>query len=358
VEYSIVTHALIAWYKACGRVLPWRQTHDPYAVWVSEVMLQQTQVTTVLPYYARFLQQFPTVQALAAAPLAAVLKQWEGLGYYTRGRNLHKAAQQIVSEHNGVFPGEFEAVMALPGVGRSTAGAILTFAFSPVDKSKAHPILDGNVKRVLARLFCIDGTGPALEKALWPLAQALVDAAEDVYSLNQALMELGATHCKRSDPHCLLCPLKAHCQAYATSQTGIYPHKVKRPPTPHYAIAGAVIWKNNQVYIQQRPESGLLGGLWEFPGGKQEADETLEQTAVREVQEETGMTIKLGNAFTPIDHAYTHFKITLHMFNATWLSGDANTNQPFVWVNPAQLNDYAFPKANGVIVKALMASST
>jgi A/G-specific adenine glycosylase len=347
--YRAINLALIDWYHQHHRDLPWRRTHDPYAIWLSEVMLQQTQVITVLPYYERFLAHYPDVTSLATAPLDDVLKLWEGLGYYSRCRNLHKAAQTIADHYQGSFPSTLDGINALPGVGRSTAGAIMTFAYG-----QPHPILDGNVKRVLSRLFVVFGTDTQWLNQLWQHAAQLVDHSPDGYTLNQALMELGATHCSRTQPACLLCPLQTTCQARAQGLTDALPEKTVRKPVPHFNIAGAVIWQHNLIYIQQRPLNGLLGGLWEFPGGKQEAEETLPDTARREVLEETGMAITLKNALPTVRHAYSHFKITLQLYHADWQKGKPTTSQPYLWVKPSQLSDYAFPKANKVIVDYLI----
>jgi A/G-specific adenine glycosylase len=350
--YGVLAHTLSAWYANHQRNLPWRHTQDPYAIWVSEVMLQQTQVATVLPYYQRFMQQYPTVDHLAQAPLDAVLKQWEGLGYYTRCRNMHKAAVHIMQHLHGQFPSTFEGVQALPGVGRSTAGAIMTFAHQ-----QPYPILDGNVKRVLARVFALSGTNTAYVNQLWAHATLLVQACQSAtvaYQLNQGLMELGATHCSRTQPQCLLCPLMALCQAHAHGLTDVLPVKLVRKPVPHYTIAGAVIEKNGLIYVQQRPAEGLLGGLWEFPGGKQEPHESITDAVHREVLEETGMHIGQLQPLVPVDHAYTHFRITLHMFKAQWVAGKPQTEgQPFQWLPLGQLRQLAFPKANVLVLDQL-----
>jgi A/G-specific adenine glycosylase len=349
--YPVITEVLIAWYRCQARDLPWRRTHDPYAIWVSEIMLQQTQVKTVLPYYARFMADYPTVHALANAHLDEVLKHWEGLGYYARCRNMHKAAKQIMQSHAGVFPQTITAAMALPGVGQSTAGAILTFAYG-----QAHPILDGNVKRVLSRLFALTGTDATWTRQLWAMSLALVNATPDVYHLNQALMELGATHCSRSNPNCLLCPLQAHCLARLQGRQDQLPQRVSRKPIPHYSIGGAVIWHQGRVLIQQRAPEGLLGGLWEFPGGKQEPGETIEHTVHREIMEELGLTITLGQAYTPVPHAFTHFKITLHLFDAQCVQPDPKpqTDLPHQWVLPTALGQFAFPRSNHPVIQQLL----
>jgi A/G-specific adenine glycosylase len=348
---------LCAWYAYHHRDLPWRQTQDAYAIWVSEVMLQQTQVATVRPYYARFLARFPDVATLAAAPLDDVLKCWEGLGYYARCRHLHEAAQMIVAEHDGRFPSTFEAVLALPGIGRSTAGAILTFAFG-----QTWPILDGNVKRVLCRLddVAADPSRPTVERSLWLRSQALLDSAPDPAVFNQALMELGATCCLPTEkPHCLLCPWRQDCQAFAAGTQAQRPVKGIKKVVPHYVVAVGVIWQGpnrQQVLIQQRPAEGLLGGLWEFPGGKQAPGEPLSGTVRREIQEELGIDVAVQEKIITVKHAYTHFKITLHAYHCLWLGGQPQPRaaQQVCWVSPQALETFAFPTANKKILTRLL----
>lgn len=349
------SEALGQWYQTVARDLPWRQTKDAYAIWLSEIMLQQTQVVTVIPYYYRFLTQFPTISALAQAPEDTVLKAWEGLGYYSRARNLHRAAKQMVAQHGGQFPQQFDDVLALPGVGRSTAGAILTFAFG-----QAHPILDGNVKRVLARLFDIgeEINTSALQPELWALSEGLLAMAPNPWVHTQAMMELGATLCTPKAPQCLLCPVRPSCRAAAQGTQHERPVKAKAAPVPHFDIGAAVIWDaaHERILIQQRPKEGLLGGMWEFPGGKQEPGEPLTQTVIRELQEELGITVAVLDKITTVKHAYTHFKITLHAYHVQW-QGDAiepRLQQPFQWVLPEALPDFPFPKANHPVITAVL----
>lgn len=347
---------LVAWYQVHHRDLPWRNTTDPYAIWLSEVMLQQTQVRTVIDYYHRFLAQYPSVVDLAAAPLDDVLKLWEGLGYYARCRNLHKAAQVIVAQHGGRFPDTLEAVQALPGIGQSTAGAILTFACG-----QRHPLLDGNVKRVLSRLADIETDVQHGEtiKRMWALSEALLAETTDPYAYNQAIMELGATVCLPQNPRCLVCPVQRHCQAYARGTQYERPVKTPKKTTPHFDIAVGVIWKDGRVLIQQRPAEGLLGGLWEFPGGKREASEELQETVRREIEEELGLVVSVDAPIATVKHAYTHFKITLHAFHCTYKEGEPQPKacQQWQWVRPEDLPQYAFPKANKTVLETLLAET-
>ncbi len=346
--------ALRAWYADCGRTLPWRNIDQPYAIWISEIMLQQTQVKTVLPYYQRWLEQFPTVEALAAADQQTVLKAWEGLGYYSRARNLHRAAQRLVSEHHGQIPQDFEALSALPGIGKTTAGGILSSAYN-----LPHAILDGNVKRVLARLVALPVPPARALKDLWALSESLLDPNHPC-DFNQAIMDLGATLCTRRHPACDRCPWQTHCRAYNRNIQLELPMSETKGPLPHKQIGVAVIWNHQgQILIDRRKQEGLLGGLWEFPGGKIEAGETVAACIAREIQEELGIEIAVGDRLCTVTHAYSHFKVTLNVHRCTHLSGDP---QPIEcdevrWVTLDTLEEYPFPKANIHIINALRADA-
>ncbi len=345
---------LADWFRAGHRPMPWRETRDPYRLWLSEVMLQQTQVETVRAYYERFVSRWPTVQALAAATDSEVMKAWEGLGYYARARNLLATARAVAAF--GAFPDSLAGMSGLPGVGRSTAGAILTFAFG-----QRHPSLDGNVKRVLSRLHDVGVAlaGAAVERELWAASAALLDGADDPWTHNQALMELGARVCTPRRPACETCPLREGCAAQLAGTTAQRPVRVRRPPLPHKHIGVGVLHCDGRVYIQLRPPEGLLGGLWEFPGGKQEPGEPIEHTVTRELREELGVTAVLGEALPEVRHAYTHFRVTLHPYLCTL--SDPSDRERIIpraavearWVPRAALGSYAFPKANRRILDAL-----
>lgn len=345
--------ALTQWYQGSHRDLPWRNTTDAYHIWLSEIMLQQTQVKTVIDYYHRFLQQYPTIQALATAPIDSVLKLWEGLGYYARCRNLHKAARVIMEQYGGQFPRTLAEAEALPGIGRSTAGAILTFAYG-----QKHPLLDGNVKRVLSRVFDIeeDVQQSGTVHKMWQYSTDLLAESDEPYTYNQAIMELGATVCLPQNPRCLLCPVKAFCSAQAQGTQHERPVKAAKKATPHFNIGVGVIWKDGQILIQQRPAEGLLGGLWEFPGGKREPDETIEETVSREIREEVAIEVQIRELITTVKHAYSHFKITLHAYHCDYVSGTPNPTacQAWRWVNPDELSQYAFPKANKTVLEIVV----
>lgn len=349
---------LPAWFDDARRPMPWREPgadgrRDPYRVWLSEVMLQQTRVETATPYFRRFVEQLPTVADLARAPLDDVLKLWEGLGYYSRARNLHRAAQIVVAEHGGKVPSDPQAFLALPGVGPYTAAAVLSLAF---DEPLA--VLDGNVIRVLTRVFAVDADARAgrTRAALQTLADALLDRRQPG-RWNESIMELGATVCTPASPACERCPLQGVCRARALGEPTAYPVVSKRKPVPHHTIAiGLVRDASGRLLIQRRPDDAMLGGLWEFPGGKQEAGETLETTCAREVREELGIEIHVGERIARVDHAYSHFRITMHAFECTLQGGEpaTSTGEPWAWVPLDALSEYAFPRANGRVIEALI----
>lgn len=346
---------LLRWFAANARDLPWRRDRAVYAVWISEIMLQQTQVQQALPYYLRFMERFPTVAALAAAPIDAVLKAWEGMGYYARARNLHRAAGQIMARHGGHFPADAESVRALAGIGPYTAAAILSIAFN-----QPLAVVDGNVIRVLSRLHAWPGDAKTTsgKKEIQERAQSLLDPAAPG-AFNEAMMELGALICTPQNPLCTACPLAACCQALAQGAPEKFPVKSAKKLRPHYQIAAGLIWKKEKLLIVRRPESGLLGGLWELPGGKQEAGEVLEATVAREAAKKLGIKIKVGSFFSRVDHAYTHFSITLHVYHCRHLKGTPypHEHSDWRWVSIAELDDYAFSRSNRRIIEQLPAGA-
>jgi A/G-specific adenine glycosylase len=341
--HASLSTVLLTWYQQNARQLPWRGHSEPYAVWVSEIMLQQTRVETVIPYFLRWMDRFPTVAALADAPQQDVLATWEGLGYYSRARNLQRAAQLIIRDYSGELPGNLVALRKLPGIGRYTAGAIASIAFG-LDE----PVLDGNVRRVLARVFDVSepAKSPAGEKRLWELAAAHLPAGR-AGDFNQAMMDLGATICMPRDPACVHCPLAEMCQAYNQGIQEQRPVMAAKTTIPHYTVTAGIIERAGQVLITQRPPQGLLGGLWEFPGGKLMPGEDLATCLKREIQEELGVEILVGGEFGNYRHAYTHFRVTLHAFHC-WLADGLQPQALQVndlrWISPAELAGYPMGK--------------
>ena len=354
---------LLSWWQVQGRrdpvQKPWMFTADgrwpapdeglnPYPIHVAEVMLQQTQLAVVRPYWQRWMQAFPTLEALAAASLEQVRLQWQGLGYYSRARRLHEAAQQLVDQ---AWPRELEDWMALPGIGRTTAGSIVSSAFNAPE-----PILDGNVKRVLARLLAHPHP-PARDTALfWRWSESLLDQQRP-RDFNQALMDLGATVCTPRQPACAACPWRGECAAYAAGDPRRWPVTETPKPLPHQVIGvGVVLNAAGEVLIDQRLEEGLLGGMWEFPGGKQEAGETIGACIDRELMEELGITVQVGEELITVDHAYSHKKLRFVVHLCTWVSGEPQplASQQVRWVRPESLNNYPFPAANARIIAALL----
>ncbi|WP_020587300.1 A/G-specific adenine glycosylase [Desulfobacter curvatus] len=334
----------MAWYRDNCRQLPWRRDTSMYRVWVSEVMLQQTQVKTVIPYYLKFMETWPDLKDLAVADLETVLKAWEGLGYYARARNFHKAAGIVVCDMGGIIPDDYKGFKGLPGVGDYIASAVLSIA-----RAKPHAVVDGNVKRVLARLLCVDTpvNHSASHKAYKAIAEKFL-YEKDPGTYNQAIMELGALVCTPKRPDCGACPLARECCTCKKQVTDLFPRRMEKKKVPTVHIAVGIVRKNGKVLITRRKLDGLLGGLWEFPGGKVEPKEAAEQACIREIREETG--IETGNLqfLTRVFHAYTHFKIEMDVFFCDYISGQVILNGPIdhKWVNVDQLHQFPFPRAN------------
>jgi A/G-specific adenine glycosylase len=306
-------------------------------------MLQQTRVETVIPYFHGFLKAFPSVRRLSRASEDEVLKAWEGLGYYSRARNLHKAAKVITSDLRGRFPKTPQGWRDLPGIGAYTAAAITSIAFGvPV------PAVDGNVKRVLARLFRVQTElgNPQTERVLLALAVEIL-APGSPGAFNEAVMELGRVTCTPRAPACDRCPLRRHCQGFASNFPEDLPKRKKRTAVPHVTMVAGLLKRGGRVLIGRRPSKGMLGGLWEFPGGRVEAGETNRTTLVREMKEELGVRVRVGVSLGSVEHAYSHFSITLHLYECSLVSGDPRPayHTDLKWVFPARFGDYAFPSA-------------
>ena len=314
-------------------------------------MLQQTQVATVIPYYARFLDRFPDVRALAHAPIDDVLKQWEGLGYYARARNLHRAANEVMARHGGRIPDDPVAFAALPGVGPYMTAAVQSIAFgAPL------AVVDGNVKRVIARLFAIADSVDrrAGSRAVEALAQAILDTG-DPGAFNQAVMELGALVCRPVNPACADCPVMSACAAFASGDPEAYPVRDPRREVPRAHIAVGVISDGARVLITRRAESGMLGGLWEFPGGKVRRGEAPASACRREIREEVGLRVDVKERIARVQHAYSHLTVDIDVFRCLYRGGDIVLDGPtdHRWITLEEARDFAFPKANHKFMPAL-----
>jgi A/G-specific adenine glycosylase len=355
-DLSGIRQSLQSWYRDNHRTLPWRQTLEPYSIWVSEVMLQQTRVATVIDYYNRFLKRFPTMHSLSRAELQDVLKLWEGLGYYSRARNLLKAANQVCSRHSGRIPADWDAFRKLPGVGDYIASAVLSIAFN-----QPFAVVDGNVKRVISRLFAMDLpiNGSGANGIFLESATALLDR-DTPGIFNQAMMELGALICKPSKPDCTQCPLDTFCLALASRQVDLYPKRVKALPVPIYPVVAGVVYHRDRMLITRRKPDGLLGGLWEFPGGKIQEGESPADACVREIMEETGVPVKIVSYLCQVKHAYSHFKIQMQVFICHAIAGAVRLNGPvdFRWITPDEMDLYPFPGVNHKFLGLLKDSGT
>lgn len=333
--------------------MPWRDCGNPYYIWLSEIMLQQTRVDQATPYFNRFIERFPTVFDLAEANQQEVLSVWEGLGYYSRARYLHAAAKKVVEKYDGTVPDSWDEITQLKGIGPYTASAVLSIAFQ-----KPYAVVDGNVIRVLSRYFGVEGDvrRSATKNAIQEHADALLDQ-ERPGDFNQAVMELGATVCTPSNPNCEACPLAGGCIAYQQVKTEEIPYKSPAKKVPHHTIGvGIIMNDNNEVLIALRPNDAMLGGLWEFPGGKKEDGESIKQTVVRELHEELGVDVEIVEPLMQLKHAYSHFKITLHAYVCSLVDGNPQpkTSQEIKWVAIEQLDQFPFPKANRRLTDKLM----
>ncbi|GAB3441418.1 A/G-specific adenine glycosylase [Massilia solisilvae] len=334
--------AVIAWQRAHGRhALPWQNTRDAYRVWLSEIMLQQTQVAAVLGYYARFLERFPTVHALAAAPIEDVMAHWSGLGYYTRARNLHACARQVVDQYDGVFPPDPALLAELPGIGRSTAAAIAAFS-----GGVRAAILDGNVKRVFARVFGIDSYPgeKRTEDALWRRAQALLPEGEGIESYTQGLMDLGATLCTRASPACERCPLRERCVAFATGRTAELPVRKPKKATPEKRAVMLAVIDGGEVLLQQRPASGIWGGLCSLPevDGHAPMDEAAPQADAVAASAKAFGEVEEAEALLPLVHVFTHYKLHITPYRIA-LSARAGLPDGHLWWKLAEIDAAPLP---------------
>lgn len=347
-----IPRLLLDWYKKNKRDLPWRKTRDPYRIWVAEIMLQQTRVDTVIPYYERFLKRFPDVRALARARVDSVLKAWENLGYYSRARHLHEAARVVARRVGGKIPSEMENLRKLPGVGAYTAGAILSIAFG-----RRFAAVDGNVIRVIARLFAIEDPvdGSKAKDRIGAIAERLVPASEPGH-YNQALMDLGSGICTPRSPDCPACPLAAVCKARKKGIQEPIPVKKKSAAVPHREAAVAVIRNDRgEILLVKRPGRGLLGGLWSFPGGSLKKGEAPAAGLRRSLREELALKAIPGREMLSVEHEYSHFSITVHVFPCTIRRAipDSGGDVQLRWVGTKGVSRLAVSRLEEKILKTL-----
>jgi A/G-specific adenine glycosylase len=347
---SRLARLLLTWYRDHARVLPWRQTSDPYAIWVSEIMLQQTRVETVVPYFDRWMARFPSVQALAEASTDEVLAAWEGLGYYRRALNLQQGARAVI-EGGGRVPGSSAELMRLPGIGRYTAAAIAAFAFGADEVA-----LDGNLRRVLARLLDleIDPRTPEGEERLLKFARVRMPRG-DASQFNQALMDLGSTVCVPRTPKCAECPVARECLARKFGVERERPIRAAKRAIPSRVAVAGVLRRNGRVLIGRRPEGKLLGGLWEFPGGKMERGETHETCLEREMREELAIVVTPGAEIGVFDHAYTHFRVRVYALECRLVRGRprALEHTELRWARPQELEAFPMGKVDRGIARTI-----
>lgn len=345
---SAFAKKITAWQLREGRHgLPWQDTKDPYRIWLSEIMLQQTQVATVIPYYERFLSRFPDVLTLATSDVDDVMQLWAGLGYYARARNLHRAAMQIVESHQGIFPTSFETILALPGVGRSTAAAVSAFAFG-----ERRAILDGNVKRVFARHFGVDGDvrSRSVEDALWLIAEKKLPKAE-IESYTQGLMDLGATICTRTQPTCLLCPVRKSCAAFNEGRIEELPAKGEKRETPHRQTRMLVILSHGEVLLEKRPPTGIWGGLWCLP------ELPVEQDVFETLHKRYALKGRTVRELDRVEHGFTHYSLSIFPVEIAVTGIGVRAMEPgLMWVNIEEVAGAALPAPVKRILRARQSS--
>lgn len=351
-----IQQRVLSWFERNGRDLPWRKSYSPYHVWISEIMLQQTQVKTVIPYFLRWMERFPDPAAVAAASERDIMLAWEGLGYYSRAKNIQRTAQALVSDFGGRIPADFNDLLALPGIGRYTAGAILSIAFN-LD----FPAVDANAKRILRRVFNRSNSSgsAASETAMRKLASEILPKGK-TRQFNQALMDLGATICLPESPHCDLCPLAELCEGKKRGLSELEPGTNRGKPVTPIEVSVGVIVRDGVIFIQKRPPDGLMPSLWEFPGGKIKEGESPKKAVVREIEEEIGIGVRPLEKLALIRHSYTRFRVALHAFLCE-VCDRQSQKEPVLsaaveyrWVRPAELALYPFPAANRRLIEVLL----
>jgi len=345
-QNNIFAKKLCAWYQKYSRKLPWRETTDPYKIWISEIMLQQTTVNAVIPYYQKWIKVYPTVYHVAKAPLQKILKLWQGLGYYTRAKNIHLSSKIICDQYQGKVPKDPSLLKKLPGFGPYTVGAVMSIAFD-----KRHPIVDANVRRVFMRILAIDGFADTTQDPKILVHLEKIMPKRNLRTFNQALMELGALVCRNHEPLCSICPVKSLCLGYKKGIQEIIPQPKKRVINDIDAAIG-ILKRENKYFIQKRPERGLLAGLWEFPGGKLRSRETPIQALKRELKEELGIEVKRARHVMNVRHFYTQYRVNLHVSicEPTSYPQPQKTRK---WVTLKDLRMFPMPSGSAKIVERL-----
>lgn len=338
---------ILSWYDTHKRILPFRDIQNPYYTWLSEIMLQQTQVDTVIPYFEKWIKTFPTLNDVALASQHDVLKQWEGLGYYSRCRNFHKAAHIVMNEHDGIIPSNYDKFLSLPGVGPYTAAAVMSIAFN-----KPIPTIDGNIRRVTSRILGRKKMGQHAHVRIINYLQNEIDPLRPG-DFNQALMDLGSSICTPKKPKCNQCPVNEICTALGSGNPESYPEKMKKKKSPHYNVAAGLIWDRDKFFIQKRSEKSLLGGLWEFPGGKVEKGESLKMALKREIFEECKIKPTIHRKVGVVKHVFSHFSIEMNLFHCSINGEKPKTDLPSQWIKPNEIAQYPFPAANHKLFKIL-----
>jgi A/G-specific adenine glycosylase len=351
-----IQHQILAWFKENARELPWRKTYDPYHVWIAEIMLQQTQMDRVVGYFNRWISRFPDIVSIAAANEEEILKLWEGLGYYSRARNIIRSAKIILDTHHGRLPAEHDLLLGLPGIGEYTAAAILSIAFN-----RDYPVVDANIERVFARLFNL--AKPVKDKRIQALirqkAREMLPGSR-ARQFNQALMELGALVCIARNPRCKICPISNHCLALRLDLVPQRPVLPEPAKTIYIEMATGILKHDGRILIQKRKAKGVWANLWEFPGGRLEQGETPEMALVREYEEETKLSVGNLKKITTVQHSYTIYRVTLHCFFCSVIDSRyrpvLQTAQEYRWVTPEDLSAFAFPAGHRKLLSHLQNS--
>lgn len=343
IDIKFFQNALLRWFSSNSRQLPWRSDYQPYHVWLSEIMLQQTQMERGVEYFQRWLRRFPDIFSIACADIQVVLKYWEGLGYYARARNLHKAAKKMVAEHSGQLPGDYKSLLQLPGIGPYSAAAISSIAYN-----HDIPVIDANVERIFARIFDIEKPVKVKEarKKIEEISEKLLPKGQ-ARNFNEALMDFGALVCRPRNPECGICPVGQKCLSYLGNFVEDRPVKKTRQKTIIIEMSTGLLVRNGYVYIQQRLDDDIWGGLWEFPGGRLEEGESPDLAVIREFREETGFHVEVCRKITTVTHFFTKYKVILHCFQCRLkqesILPELHAAQKFHWVKDGQLEGYGFP---------------